>query len=226
VGKSSLLNALLNKNRAIVTDLPGTTRDLIEEYLNIKGLPVRIMDTAGIRKSEEAVEKEGIRRSLHAIEQADFVIAVLDGSEPFQREDIELLKIVRDKNAVVVINKSDLPKKISLENIVPDSRKYLYLSTVTGEGMEELKSVVFESNLHDWNEEREGVVVTNVRHKTALDSAAASLERASELLSAKEPLELVSIEMRDSLDSIGEITGAVTTDEILDRIFSMYCIGK
>ncbi len=226
VGKSSLLNALLQKDRAIVTNLPGTTRDLIEDYLNINGLPIRIMDTAGIRSSDETIEQEGIRRSIQALSHADFIVAMFDGSEPFGQEDHELLGLIRDKNAVMVISKADLPQRISLKNSAAEGKHCLCLSAVTGEGIERLKSVIFESNLHGWKGEREGVVVTNIRHKAALDSAAEALGRARGLLSGNNPLELFSIEMRGSLDRIGEIAGTITTDEILEKIFSSFCIGK
>jgi len=226
VGKSSLLNLLLNKERAIVTDLPGTTRDLIEDYLNINGLPIRIMDTAGIRNSEELVEKEGIRRSINAINNADFVIALMDGSEPLKKDDFQLMELISGKKAVVVINKSDLPVKLSLDAIAKKGREYLRLSALSGEGIDALKSLIFNSNLRNWNEEREGVVVSNIRHKTALDKASSSLETAIGLLSSDQPLEFFSIELRDTLDNLGEITGMVTTEDILDKIFSTFCIGK
>ena len=226
VGKSSLLNILLKKERAIVTELPGTTRDLIEDYLNISGLPIRIMDTAGIRNSEELVEKEGIRRSLHAINNADFIIALLDGSEPLEEDDLQLMELIRGKKAVIAINKSDLPAKISLEAIRGNGKESLSLSALSGEGVEKLKSLIFQSNLRNWNEEREGVVVTNIRHKTALDRTSLSLGRAISLFSLDQPLEFFTIELREALDSLGEITGMVTTEDILDKIFSTFCIGK
>ena len=226
VGKSSLLNLLLRKERAIVTELPGTTRDLIEDYLNINGLPIRIMDTAGIRNSEELVEKEGIRRSLKAIDNADFIIALMDGSEPLQEDDLQLMELIRDKKALFVINKSDLPAKLSLEAIRKEGKEYLCLSALSGEGLDTLKSLIFNLNLRNWNEEREGVVVTNIRHKTALDKTSSSLGRAIGLLALDQPLELFSIELRDALDNLGEITGMVTTEDILDKIFSTFCIGK
>jgi tRNA modification GTPase len=226
VGKSSLLNALLQRNRAIVTELPGTTRDIIEELLNIKGLPVRIVDTAGIRSSEELIEKEGIRRSLEAMEQADFVIALLDGSEETRPEDLEILGMLGQKNALIAINKTDLPSKISLAPVAASGRQYLYISAAAGTGLEELKNTLFDANLRNWKEEREGVVITNVRHKSALERAGAALEKAAEILQEGRPLELFSIEMRQALDSIGEITGAISTEEILERIFSDFCIGK
>ncbi len=226
VGKSSLLNMLLKKERAIVTELPGTTRDIIEDYLNINGLPIRIMDTAGLRHSEELVEKEGIRRSLNAINNADFIIALLDGSEPLTEDDFQLMELLRGKKAVIVINKSDLPLKISLEAIEKKDREYISLSALSGEGLETLKSAIFHSNLQNWAEEREGVVVTNLRHKTALEKTSSALGKALELLSADQPLEIFSIELRDALDSLGEITGTITTEDILEKIFSAFCIGK
>jgi len=226
VGKSSLLNVLLKKNRAIVTELPGTTRDMIEDYLNINGLPIRIMDTAGIRNSEELVEKEGIRRSLEAINKADFILALLDGSAPLEEDDLQLMALIRGKNAAIVINKSDLPAKISLESIREKGRECLLISALSGEGIEKLKSTIFHSNLRNWTEEREGVVVTNIRHKTALDRASSSLGRALGILLADQPLEFFSIELREALDSLGEITGTVTTEDIPDKIFSTFCIGK
>lgn len=226
VGKSSLLNVLLKKERAIVTELPGTTRDLIEDYLNINGLPIRIMDTAGIRNSDELVEKEGIRRSLNAINNADFILALLDGSEPMQQDDMQLIQLISGKKALVVINKSDLPQKISPDSIRGKDRDCICLSALSGKGVEALKSAIFSSNLRNWNEDREGAVVTNIRHKTALEKTSAALQKALGLLSSDQPLEFISIELRDALDSLGEITGTVTTEEILERIFSAFCIGK
>jgi tRNA modification GTPase len=226
VGKSSLLNALLQRNRAIVTELPGTTRDVIEEHLNIEGLPVTIIDTAGIRMSEEVIEREGIRRSLEAMEKADFIIAVLDGSEEMKAEDLEILGKIGAKNALIAINKADLTVEISLAPVAASGRQYLYISAANGSGLEELKSALFDLNLRNWKEEREGVVITNVRHKSALDKAGVAVGRAMEILRENRPVELFSIEMREALDSIGGITGAITAEEILDRIFSDFCIGK
>lgn len=226
VGKSSLLNALVLKEKAIVTEIPGTTRDMIEDYINIKGLPVRIIDTAGIRSSSELVEQEGIRRSLEAIENADFIIAMFDGSMPETEDDRELLHRIREKRALVVINKTDLPEKISLKNIRQSMKKYLHISVKTGTGIEEMKSHIFNSTMKNWQESREGIVVTNVRHKESLDRAVAAITAAQDILAHNRPLELFSLELRDALDSIGEITGAVTSEEILNKIFSDFCIGK
>jgi tRNA modification GTPase len=226
VGKSSLLNALLRRERAIVTPIPGTTRDTIEEYLNIQGLPVRIVDTAGIRSPSEAVEREGIRRSIEALEQADFVIAMLDGSEALKEGDREILERIREKNAVIAINKCDLPGMIQFEEGMPAGKTHISISARNGDGLEELKSLIFQSTLKDWKEDREGIIVTNIRHKLALDRASASLARAIDSLRSNQPIEIIALELRDALGSIGEITGAVTTEDILNRIFSDFCIGK
>jgi tRNA modification GTPase len=229
VGKSSLLNALLQKDRAIVTDIPGTTRDVIEEYLNIKGLPLRIMDTAGIREGKDLAEKEGVRRSLRSIENADLVIAIFDQSEPLRDEDFEVMERIKNKTAIAVLNKSDLPAAFSQESfssLILNPSSPLYISATSSDGLEELKESIFNSCLKDWKEEREGVVVTNLRHKTSIENALESLHRASQALAENQPVEIIAIELRQSLDKLGEIVGAVTTEDILNRIFSDFCIGK
>lgn len=226
VGKSSLLNALLKKDRAIVTEIPGTTRDLIEEYLNIDGLPVKIVDTAGIRKSDELVEKEGIKRSLEAMEAADFIVAVFDGSEPAKPEDYEILQKIKEKNAVIVVNKSDLPRNLSVEQMAFPGKTFLHISAVSGKGIDGLEKAIFRSNLKNWSEERDSIVISNARHKAALDKSSAAIERALVVLTQRGPLEIIAIELREAVDYIGEITGVVTNDDILNRIFNDFCIGK
>lgn len=230
VGKSSLLNALLKKDRAIVTELPGTTRDVIEEYLNINGLPLRIMDTAGIRDVQDVAEKEGVKRSLQSIEGADLVIALFDGSENLKEEDLEVIEKAKGKNAIFVINKCDLPpvldKTMLVLHLSPSASDILNISATRGDGLDELKKRVFDSCLKDWREEREGVVVTNIRHKMAIENAMSALAMAREGLIESSPLEIIAFELRDSLDRLGEIVGAVTTEDILNKIFNDFCIGK
>lgn len=228
VGKSSLLNALLQKDRAIVTEMPGTTRDIIEEYLNINGLPLRIIDTAGIRESHDMAEREGVKRSLRAIEDADLVIAVVDGAQALHREDIEVLEKVKEKNAVIAINKSDihgtdreLPSRLK-----PYSPRIMNISATTGKGLDELKNMIFDSCLKNWKEQKEGIIITNLRHKIAIQAAHDSLGNALKSMETNQPLEITAIDLREALDRLGEIVGAVTTDDILNRIFSDFCIGK
>ena len=234
VGKSSLLNALLQKDRAIVTDTPGTTRDTIEEYLNINGLPLRIIDTAGIRESHDMAEKEGVKRSIRAMEDADLVMAVIDGSEPMKDEDIEVLGKTKGKNTIIVINKSDLisseeqkSRRAEVNSALSSySSRMINISAAKGDGIEELKESIFQSSVKNWGEQREGVIVTNLRHKIAIQAAYDSLKNGIKAIETDKPLEIIAIELRDSLDRLGEIVGAVTTDDILNRIFSDFCIGK
>jgi tRNA modification GTPase len=230
VGKSSLLNALLKRDRAIVTELPGTTRDVIEEYLNIKGLPLRIMDTAGIRDVQDIAEKEGVKRSLQSIENADLVIGIFDSSEPLKEEDFEVIEKINNKNAIVVLNKCDLPAVFDSNAIAlylsHSATHVLNISATRGDGLEDLKDRIFESCLKDWKEGREGVVITNLRHMTAIENARTSLERAVSALIENQPLEILALELRDSLDRLGEIVGEVTTEDILNKIFNDFCIGK
>lgn len=235
VGKSSLLNALLERDRAIVTEIPGTTRDVLEEYLNIEGLPVRIMDTAGIREAHEMAEREGVTRSLRAIADADIVIAVLDGTDVLHKEDSMVLEKIKDKKAVIAINKCDLPAaegnlEMSLNTY---SGNILRISAKTGAGLDKLKELVLNiavrgrrSGTNVAHEGNAGAVVTNLRHKVAVDYAMSALDRASGGLGSSLPLEIVAMELRDALDRLGEIVGAVTTEDILNKIFSEFCIGK
>ncbi|HWR57670.1 MAG TPA: tRNA uridine-5-carboxymethylaminomethyl(34) synthesis GTPase MnmE [Thermodesulfovibrionales bacterium] len=236
VGKSSLLNALLKRDRAIVTDTPGTTRDVIEEYLNIKGLPVRIMDTAGIREAHEMAEREGVIRSLEAIADADVAIGILDGTSVPDNEDMMVLDRIRGKACIIAINKCDLPVAGNdLEfRLKSYSGNILKISAKTGAGLDLLKDMLLEvSSVRSRQctagspfDENVGVVVTNIRHKVAIDRAALALDNASGCLRSDSPLEIVAVEMRDSLDRLGEIVGVVTTEDVLNRIFSEFCIGK
>lgn len=222
VGKSSLLNALLERDRAIVTEMPGTTRDVIEECVNIKGLPLVVIDTAGIRQTRDMAEEEGVRRSLMAIEEADLVLAVLDASEPPGEGDSELLLRLDGVNAVLVLNKCDLPEA-PLE--LPAGFPAFRASARTGEGIEALKEGIFE-RFQAGAGGGEALMVTNLRHKLALDAAHLSLGAAQSALERSEPLEIAALEMREALGHLGAIVGEVSTDDILDRIFSEFCIGK
>ncbi|GAB4390647.1 MAG: tRNA uridine-5-carboxymethylaminomethyl(34) synthesis GTPase MnmE [Thermodesulfovibrionales bacterium] len=225
VGKSSLLNALLERDRAIVTDEPGTTRDVIEECVNIRGLPLVVIDTAGIRQARDMAEEEGVRRSLRAIEEADLVLGVLDGSEPLGEGDLELLRRLEGSNAILVANKCDLPRA----PMEPPAGLALFrVSARTGEGMEALKDGIYGRFAGGGGgaAEEETVMVTNLRHRLALEAAGRSLEAAAGAMGRSEPLEIAAMEMREALEHLGAIVGAVSADDILDRIFGEFCIGK
>lgn len=222
VGKSSLLNALCRRDRAIVTEIPGTTRDVLEEYLNMDGFPIKILDTAGIRHAHDLVEREGVRRSLSALETADLVLFVLDGSQALADEDRGLFQRIAARRTIAIINKSDLPRR--LEHIVEPS-KQVAVSCRTEAGLTDVKSAIVEmvrqgmgAQEHSW--------AVNQRHKTALDQAKASAEKALASIKARLSPEFIAIDLRDSLDSLGTIIGATYTDDILERIFTDFCIGK
>ncbi|HUI68422.1 MAG TPA: tRNA uridine-5-carboxymethylaminomethyl(34) synthesis GTPase MnmE [Nitrospirota bacterium] len=223
VGKSSLLNALLKQNRAIVTEIPGTTRDVLEEYLNVSGIPIRILDTAGIRHTHDAVEQEGVRRSLAAIESADIVIVVLDGSEKLKEEDQRVLKEVEGKSAIAVINKSDLPRELE---VLDRPRLQVSLSCRTGDGLDSLKRAVSDMMKQGTVRAREHAWAVNQRHRGALENTRISLEKSLESVKACLSPEFIAVDLRDALDSLGLILGATYTEDILERIFNDFCIGK
>ncbi len=237
VGKSSLLNCLLKQDRAIVTPLPGTTRDLLEEYLNIKGIPLRIIDTAGLRPSFDPIEQEGMRRTEAAMAEADLLLVMIDASQGlFEQEEGLLRKYQGNKKVLAVINKIDLAPMASeairqkIEGAIPT----VAISATQGLGLEELKEAIFVLSLsarggvgsHAVHGMGEGALVAHVRHKSALIATKTHLEQALESVKAGMPEEIIALEIRDALDRLGEIIGATTTEEILDRIFESFCIGK
>jgi tRNA modification GTPase len=223
VGKSSLLNALLKQNRAIVTEIPGTTRDVLEEYLNISGVPIKILDTAGIRHTHDMVEQEGVRRSLAAIESADIVLVVLDGSQTLAPEDGRVLEEVKGKNAIAIINKSDLPRKLERFD---SPHLQVSLSCRTGDGLDGLKRAISDMVTQGTIGSREHAWAVNQRHKTALEQTNASLQRSLDSIKSNLSPEFVAMDLRGALDSLGLITGATCTEDILVRIFNDFCIGK
>jgi tRNA modification GTPase len=228
VGKSSLLNALLRSDRAIVTPIPGTTRDVLEEQALIEGIAVRLSDTAGVRKSEDPIEQEGIRRTGLALEEADLVLAVLDGSEEFSTEDEEILRQTEQRRRLIVVNKCDRPMRWNREIPSPlaEGRTVVTLSARTGENLDGLRQQMARALVPRLLEAREGVVITKLRHRQALERASEALRGAKESVVGRLAPEFLAADLRAALDFLGEITGRVTTDDILDRIFSEFCIGK
>jgi tRNA modification GTPase len=225
VGKSSLLNRLLKEERAIVTAVPGTTRDLIEEAIDLGGVLVHLVDTAGIRDTEDPVEHEGIKRSWSAQEQADLRVIVLDGSRPLTADDHRLMDQAAEMRHVIVINKADLPAQISPTAVKPGS-VCIAVSAKTGDGVEDLRLAIRAQLTGSGPETADGVLVTNVRHQTALTRAHESLVEATSSIKDEMAAELVAVDLRAAADALGEITGAITNEEILSRIFSTFCIGK
>ncbi len=225
VGKSSLLNTLLREKRAIVTSVPGTTRDLIEEVVTIKGLPVKLLDTAGIRESEDEVEREGVKLSLEKIPSSDLVLFVVDSSRPFTAEDQATLDVVSRSNFIVVKNKSDLSPFLDVP--LPLDARVISVSTFTGDGIDALRDAIFESFVHNRAvDSREYVAVSQARHRDALQKGRDALLRFRGNLAVGIEPDLLSIDLREALAAIGEVTGETTADDVLDLIFQRFCIGK
>jgi tRNA modification GTPase len=229
VGKSSLLNVLLKEERAIVTPIPGTTRDVIEEVLNIYGIPVRLMDTAGLRKPADSIEQEGVRRAKERVADSDFVLLMLDGSRALDDDDKEIFEEIKGKKRVVVLNKNDLPLKSSLEEVkrfFPEDPT-ISISALKNEGIDDLKQAIYGSLVHkDVRATPEHLIVANIRHKTALTQVRDNLSNAMKALEEGISLEFIAFEIRAALEALGELVGETTTEEVLNRIFEQFCIGK
>lgn len=224
-GKSSLLNRLLNENRAIVTHIPGTTRDIIEETVNFEGLSIRLLDTAGIRHTDDLVEQEGISRALDKIPQADLALAVFDASREFSQEDQLIFDALASSRTIAVLNKTDLPQRL----VLPDEGRFVSLvriAALSGEGIDLLRQAVCRQFLHSVaSDSREFVALSRTRHRDALESAEQCLRQFSGGLPDRN-LELLALDLRDALQAVGSVTGQTATDEVLDLIFSSFCIGK
>ncbi|SHK57603.1 tRNA modification GTPase trmE [Clostridium cavendishii DSM 21758] len=224
VGKSSLLNALLKEKRAIVTDIPGTTRDVIEEYINLDGIPVRIVDTAGIRETEDVVEKIGVEKSKEKINEADLVVFMLDTSRELDEEDREIIEFIKDKKYVVLLNKVDLDRKLNFDAL-KDLSNFIEISAKTGFGIELLKEKIKEL-FFNGSIDSESLMITNTRHKQALYRAIENLELGLTNLNNNEFLDLISIYVTSGLRALGEITGAELEEDVVNKIFAEFCCGK
>ena len=227
VGKSSLLNTLLQEKRAIVTDIPGTTRDVIEEYVNIKGIPIKLVDTAGIRETEDLVEKIGVEKSKEYLEKADLVILMLDNSRALEDQDKEIIEFVKDKKVIIIINKMDLISKLDLNYIKErfSEENIVYTSINTESGVEEVKDKI-ASLVNSGHIAIKDVYITNVRHRDVLVKAKESLIGGLNALEINMPLDMASVELKEAYLKLGEITGEAYSEDILDKIFSDFCIGK
>jgi len=227
VGKSSLLNTLLNEERALVTEIPGTTRDTIEEYLDVHGMPVRLIDTAGIRDNAEKVEEMGIQRAKSLINEADLVLFMLDGARDVSAEDVKLYSAVSHKPMLVVVNKIDL-NKVDEHFIDPlqTSAPVVHISAGKQQGIDELKAAIFRrvaSGADQWEEQG---CAPNVRHKQALLKAHAACMRLRDAFIGGSTSDLIAVDLQECLDHLGDIVGETTTEDILDLIFEQFCLGK
>ena len=228
VGKSSLLNSLARADRAIVTDIAGTTRDVIEESVNLNGVPILLTDTAGIRDTDDAVEKIGVERSKKSIQEADLVLVMLDGSELLTDEDRSVLRATHDKKRIIIINKTDLgrPKYTEAVRAKANGDPVLEISALTGSGLEELAAEIRQIyNFHAMSG-NSGAVITNMRHKQALLAAREALYRAADAIQSGMPADIASIDMNEAISALGEITGETVSDDIVNEIFHHFCVGK
>ncbi len=228
VGKSSLLNAILKENRAIVTDVPGTTRDIIEEYVNIDGIPLKIVDTAGIRATEDIVEKIGVDRAKESLENSDLIIAVFDVSRDFTHEDIEIMKLLENKKSIVLLNKIDLKPSFKDKFLkeLKDIDHIIETSIIENIGVktleEDIKDLFYEGDLNIESD----IVITNIRHKTQLEKAQKKMQNAIKDIDMDIPLDCIEIDLRNAWEDLGEISGDTVAEDILDKIFRDFCIGK
>jgi len=228
VGKSSLLNLLSNKEKAIVTEIPGTTRDAIEEILYIEGIPLILIDTAGIRDTNDRIEKIGVEKSLKQIDDAELVIIVLDGSREFDDIDKKIIKKIEEKKTICCINKKDIRQKINIDNIVGHfpTENIIKISALKGYGVKELEERIKKMILDNGESGIEEKIIVNARHKNILKQIRNMLKKALEAMEINLSEEFPSSDLRTAYDLIGEITGETARDDILDRVFSRFCIGK
>lgn len=228
VGKSSLMNAVLRENRAIVTDVPGTTRDIIEEYVNIKGIPLKIIDTAGIRETEDIVEKIGVDRAKEFLNKADLVIAVFDASRHLSDEDLNIIKLIKGRKAIALLNKSDLENEVGEEEIKEYLPKVKTINTsmTKGTGVDELEDTLKDMFFSGEIKSKDDVIVTNVRHRDQLLKAKENISDALNATLNQLPYDLIEVDIKNCWDNLGEITGDTVGEDILDKIFSDFCIGK
>ena len=228
VGKSSLLNSILGENRAIVTDIPGTTRDVIEEFVNIKGIPLKIVDTAGIRETDDVVEKIGVEKSMASFDTADLIIMVVDSSSELSEEDREILEKVQGKETILLLNKTDLPQVIDEEEVKKyvNEENIIKISALHNEGIEDvhdrIEAMVYKGDIKSSS----NVIITNSRHKDALYRAMKSAEDAMRAIEDRMPLDFVEVDLKNIWDYLGYINGDTVSEDLLDNIFHNFCIGK
>ena len=228
VGKSSLMNALLKESRAIVTEIPGTTRDTIEEAITIRNIPVRLTDTAGIHQTEDVIEKIGIEKSKESFNQADLILLVLDSSRPLEEEDMEIIQAIGQRKTIVIFNKADLEEKLDKDEVKKrlSGAWFIEGSMKHGAGVNQLEDNIEKLVYGGKVKQETSLVVTNVRHKNLLEQALEAISDGEAMTAAGEPLELVEIDVNRGYQLLGEIIGEAVSDDIINEVFSRFCLGK
>lgn len=228
VGKSSLMNALLQEERAIVTDIPGTTRDIIEEYVNVRGIPLKLIDTAGIRETKDLVEQIGVERSHKILQEADLVLFMLNNNEEITDDDRKIIDSLNDTNYIVIINKTDLPQKINLNEVkaLVKDRTVITTSLINDEGLDQLEKAISNIFFTEDLFSDDVTFVSNVRHIHLLKQAKSALEDAMEAIELGVPLDMVQIDVRRTWEYLGEIIGDTASESLIDQLFSQFCLGK
>jgi tRNA modification GTPase len=235
VGKSSMLNAILDVDRAIVSKIPGTTRDVLEESVMVEGVMIRLFDTAGLRETNDELEQEGMNRAEEAIQQADVLVMIFDQSQELTEKDLALIKKYSHKPRVIILNKHDLPQQVSFQDLqkilkhhgdnLPHT-EYVQACALTGEGIDQIKRAIKILAVGSRHEAGDSVLVSRLRHKILLQQAADALHNALAAIHDTHSVECVALDLRIALDALGEIVGIVTNEDILDQIFREFCIGK
>lgn len=226
-GKSSILNTMLKEDRAIVTDIEGTTRDTIEEFVTIKGILFKIIDTAGIREANNEIEKIGIEKSKKALENSDLAIAVFDQSKKLTKEDIEILEYIQNKNAIIVLNKTDLEKKIiTKQELEKYNQPIVAISTKTGSGVEKLYEKMAELFISKGIEVENVSIITNLRHEQAIQRARREIKDAKKVMEKNQTCDIIALYLKKAIETLNEITGENATEDLLKDIFSKFCLGK
>ena len=225
-GKSSLLNVILNEERAIVTDVEGTTRDTIEEYIQIQGIPIKIIDTAGIRNAKDEVERIGVEKAAKIAEESDIIIAIFDITRELNDEDQKILELLKTKNSIIVLNKIDLNNHKNIEKIKLINKPIIKISTKTREGIEDLYEEI--SKIYKLNEiaTNDEIIISNNRHKKIIKNAIKNVEEAKQTILVKMPTDIISSNLKEILEELGKITGESVTEDVIKEIFSKFCLGK
>ncbi|MDQ0158384.1 tRNA uridine-5-carboxymethylaminomethyl(34) synthesis GTPase MnmE [Alkalibacillus salilacus] len=228
VGKSSLMNILAHDDKAIVTEVPGTTRDVIEEYVNVRGVPLRLIDTAGIRETEDIVEKIGVERSRQALQDADLILLVLNGNEPLTEEDRALFEAAKDLDSIAIVNKTDLDQQINMDEVreVAQGSPVITTSLIEEQGIDELEQAIADTFFDGEVDQGDLTYVSNVRHIQLLEQANEALDDALESLEMGMPLDLVQIDITRTWELLGEIIGEDVSESLIDQLFSQFCLGK